>query len=410
MARKLLLAEDSLTIQKVFDLTFRQSDISLTMVDNGADAIRLAAEISPGLVVVDLSLPDMDGFEVASALREAPATRACPVLILAGSLSPFDQEKFGRSGADGVLFKPFESQELIDRVEALLRGVEAPAAAEGRGPAAEEPWDFSDVLEEVEEEAGKGAAEPAPTAAELLPGDLGSYAKGGGAVSLDEFDVTLEEIEAPAIEEPEGPDEGAPVGAQAEDEPPEEAGEEPVLSAAQMEEVFFDDSPPAVTDLTPAIEAVEGGEAMEDLEGPGGMEFLEGAEGIEIPEEAPPQEATPPEALPPETAPEEVPPPQVAAAVGAAEEHRLAAEETVADERVLREQFSARTREILERVASEAAEKVMWEVMDRFSVEFSAKVREAVEAVAWDVIPAAAEALIREEISRIREQAREKPS
>jgi hypothetical protein len=56
-------------------------------------------------------------------------------------------------------------------------------------------------------------------------------------------------------------------------------------------------------------------------------------------------------------------------------------------------------------VAAEAVEKVMWEMMDRLTAEFSAKVRESVEAVAWEVIPATAEALIREEIARIRQQA-----
>ena len=71
----------------------------------------------------------------------------------------------------------------------------------------------------------------------------------------------------------------------------------------------------------------------------------------------------------------------------------------------LREQFSARAEEIFRAVATEAVEKVMWEMMDSLAADFSAKVRESVEAVAWEVIPATAEALIREEISRIRQQA-----
>jgi hypothetical protein len=56
-------------------------------------------------------------------------------------------------------------------------------------------------------------------------------------------------------------------------------------------------------------------------------------------------------------------------------------------------------------VATEAVEKAMWELMDRLTAEFSEKVRESVEAVAWEVIPSTAEALIREEIARIRTQA-----
>ncbi len=71
----------------------------------------------------------------------------------------------------------------------------------------------------------------------------------------------------------------------------------------------------------------------------------------------------------------------------------------------LREFFAGRAAEIFRTVASEAVEKVMWEMTDRLAAEFSAKLRESVEAVAWEVIPSTAEALIREEIARIRGKA-----
>jgi carbon monoxide dehydrogenase subunit G len=71
----------------------------------------------------------------------------------------------------------------------------------------------------------------------------------------------------------------------------------------------------------------------------------------------------------------------------------------------LREFFAGRAAEIFRTVASEAVEKVMWEMTDRLAAEFSAKLRDSVEAVAWEVIPSTAEALIREEIARIRSKA-----
>jgi hypothetical protein len=71
----------------------------------------------------------------------------------------------------------------------------------------------------------------------------------------------------------------------------------------------------------------------------------------------------------------------------------------------LREFFAGRAAEIFRTVASEAVEKVMWEMTDRLAAEFSAKLRESIEAVAWEVIPSTAEALIREEIARVRGQA-----
>ena len=74
------------------------------------------------------------------------------------------------------------------------------------------------------------------------------------------------------------------------------------------------------------------------------------------------------------------------------------------------DEFSARAREIFEKAAEEAVEKAMWDMMDRLSAELSAKIRESVEAVAWEVIPPTAETLIREEIARIRGQAEKKSS
>src|SRR4030065_943239 len=106
MAARLLLAEDSLTIQKVFELTFKQSGIALTVVDNGDDAVRLAKEISPDSVVADVSLPAKDGLQVATELRSAETAAPCPVLILAGTLAPFDEEGFKRGGGSRALFRP----------------------------------------------------------------------------------------------------------------------------------------------------------------------------------------------------------------------------------------------------------------------------------------------------------------
>ena len=167
MPKKLLLVEDSLTIRKVFELALSRSDISITAVDNGEDAVRLAGEISPDLVVADLTLPGKNGFAVAAELRAREKTEKIPVLILSGTLVPLDEARFKASGARGVLFKPFESRELLENIERLLR--EETPAPESRkpqeAPAVDERWDFSDVLDEVEAEAGKSAAS-APAALE----------------------------------------------------------------------------------------------------------------------------------------------------------------------------------------------------------------------------------------------------
>ena len=174
MPKKLLLAEDSLTIRKVFELALSRSDIAITAVDNGEDAVRLAGEIFPDLVVADLTLPGKNGLAVAAELRAMEKTERIPVLILSGTLVPLDEARFKASGAKGVLFKPFESRELLENIERLLR--ESTPAPESRmpqeAPAVDERWDFSDVMDEVEAETGRSAA-PAPAAREaLLPGAI----------------------------------------------------------------------------------------------------------------------------------------------------------------------------------------------------------------------------------------------
>ena len=393
MAAKLLLAEDSLIIQKVFELTLKQSGISLTVVDNGVDAVRLAKEISPDLVVADVSLPGKDGFEVAKELRSQDKSGSLPLLILAGSLSPLDEDRFRSCGADGVLFKPFESQELIAKVEDLLRSRKEPPPApmeeERPTPAEEEPWDFSDVLSEMEEEA-QPTASRAAFADDLSAGESAPAAESASSLSLEDFDVSLEEIERGAEGESLPPETAHPIPEEtAEPVPPEEMKEDQLRTEEHIEEFPFDDSPPAVTDLAPAFETVEEmGEAdfLEPIGTPG-----EEAAGYELREEgavSPPPEPPGPYAA--EAMREDIPAPPSG--------------ETLPGEKEFRELFSERTQEIFERVAAEVVEKVMWEMMEGLAKEFTEKIRESVEAVAWEVVPSTTEALIREEIARIREQ------
>jgi len=416
MPKKLLLAEDSLTIRKVFELALSRSDIAITSVDNGEDAVRLAGEIFPDLVVADLTLAGKNGFAVAAELRAMEKTEKIPVLILSGTMVPLDEARFKASGARGVLFKPFESRELLENIERLLRA-EAPVTESLKpreAPAVDEHWDFSDVLDEVEAEAGKSAA-PAPAGREgLLPGAL---LPEGGRVppTFNEFDVSIDEIEGGSREFSAEPTAPAP-------------------KVAPVERVLDADSLPPVTDLSPSpdeVEEIEEVEFLEDIEVPAppadtvsgetpvSLRILSHATAQTVVDEPVP--------APPAAAGSDVPAP-VAADTAVAEHTGLepvvegeAAEEThpaspgtfIAQpdagfrpgDAELREFFAGRAAEIFRAVATEAVEKVMWEMTDRLAAEFSAKLRESVESVAWEVIPSTAETLIREEIARIRRQA-----
>lgn len=135
MPKKLLLADDSITIQKVVSITLANEDLEIVSVDNGEDAIARARAIRPDMVLADASMPKKDGYQVAEALKNDPATAMIPVLILAGQLEGHpDQARLAACKADGFIPKPFESAVLIDRVRKTL-GLTAPAMAKPAVPA-----------------------------------------------------------------------------------------------------------------------------------------------------------------------------------------------------------------------------------------------------------------------------------
>uniref|UniRef100_A0A831U3W3 Response regulator n=1 Tax=Geobacter metallireducens TaxID=28232 RepID=A0A831U3W3_GEOME len=133
MGNRVLLADDSITIQKVVGIIFANEDYDLTVVDNGDAAVEKAREASPDVMLVDAIMPGMSGYEVCSAIRRDPALGNVPILLMTGAFEPFDEEKARQCGADDFISKPFESQQLIDKVKNLLelgksRAVTAPAA------------------------------------------------------------------------------------------------------------------------------------------------------------------------------------------------------------------------------------------------------------------------------------------
>jgi CheY-like chemotaxis protein len=120
MSKKLLLADDSITIQKVIQITFAHEDYELTITDNGDAALAKAQEIMPDLIMTDIYMPGKNGYELTHAIKQDPALRHVPVLLLAGSFEPFDEDKARSCKADAWIEKPFESQSLIDKVAELL--------------------------------------------------------------------------------------------------------------------------------------------------------------------------------------------------------------------------------------------------------------------------------------------------
>ena len=153
MAKKLLLADDSVTIQKVVGISFANEDISITTVDNGDDALVKVRELRPDVVLADVVMPGKSGYEVCQGIKADPELRHIPVLLLTGTFEAFDEERATRIGAAGHVAKPFEAQTLVDRVKQLLGRAPvaaAPPAAppppvpESAAPANDDSFDFFD--------------------------------------------------------------------------------------------------------------------------------------------------------------------------------------------------------------------------------------------------------------------------
>jgi CheY-like chemotaxis protein len=126
---KLLLADDSVTIQRVIELTFADEDVQVLAVGDGQQAIERVRSERPDIVLADVGMPERDGYEVAAFIKNDPALAHIPVLLLTGAFEPVDEVRARAVGCDGVLVKPFEPQMVISRVRELLSGKREPASA-----------------------------------------------------------------------------------------------------------------------------------------------------------------------------------------------------------------------------------------------------------------------------------------
>ncbi len=119
--RKLLLADDSITIQKVVNLTFADEGIDVTTVGDGDAALAHLGGVTPDIVLADVNMPGPTGYQICEQLRASDATKNVPVILLVGSFEPFDETEAARVGANAYLTKPFQSiKQLIAQVNELI--------------------------------------------------------------------------------------------------------------------------------------------------------------------------------------------------------------------------------------------------------------------------------------------------
>jgi CheY-like chemotaxis protein len=450
MPKTLLLADDSVTIQKVVGISFANEDVVLLTVDNGDDAIARAREARPDLVLADVMMPGKDGYEVCEAIKTDRELRHVPVLLLSGTFEPFDEERARRAGADGHITKPFEAQALVDRVNELLaRGAQSVSDAtvvvsEAPANGSEAAFDF------FEEEFAQTAPSPPPSARDLASGDDGIAAgepleleaavmeeEGGAEAEVAaEFDEDVSPVDPRATVAILDDDVSAPAGS------PEQAwGGAPRERAAHDTPLPFFGEDFDETSLSSETETATASARPGSVAGaPNGYEesfdfgFEESRAETAAPGRSPFAAASP--STVPVAEPPPLPPTYSATETELFDEriHDAFAEEGELPDRHASHEASrpsehetgslpltplplptpppvppvARTeppRELSEALRTEfqqTLEKIAWEAFGDLSERIVREALERVEQVAWEVIPQMAETLIREEIRRLK--------
>lgn len=120
MAIKLLVADDSATIQKVVSLAFSEEDVIIETVSSGYAAMNSARIFKPDIVLAAVSLPGGNGYEVCERIKQDPEFARTPVILLVGAFESLDEAEASRVKSDGRLAKPVDASELVQMVHSLV--------------------------------------------------------------------------------------------------------------------------------------------------------------------------------------------------------------------------------------------------------------------------------------------------
>lgn len=241
MSIKLLFADDSVTMQKVIQLTLEDENVDLLFASDGDRAFALAREERPDVVIADVYMPGMDGFQLCEMLKNNPDTAAIPVILISGELENYDPAEGAAAGAVGHITKPFKSGEFIGLIKKYSASAgESPKKA---GKAAQS------AIAAVEAEDEEGAFVPA-----VMKLTARAPAMPEGAEDSDEeLEVVDEDIDdlAEDLDDLDDEIEGEVLE---EEEDEAEAGEEyPAASSARAGAMDMDDALPTTEEIDAAI-------------------------------------------------------------------------------------------------------------------------------------------------------------
>jgi len=389
MGKKILLADDSITIQKVISITFSSPEYEITIVDNGNDAIKKALEVKPDIILTDIVMPGKNGYEVCDAIKSNPILQSTPVLLLTGAFEAFDEQRAKQVGADAWLSKPFETQALIDKVNTLLSkpAVKKPAEAKAvtAKPTVKPPPPPKPAAPPLSGKPGTpppppprkpSVAPPTPLNQQPAPPPIEATAEKNEPELVELSETESFEITEDTVGEESGW-ETVPLT----EEKPQEAS--PIESS--KEEMPLEGlSEPSLTEETGTQELL----SKEPEEGAVGFEDLEAAiEEAEKPQESAPVEEQYEKTYEVQELEKHVEP-ESSIASEEAPRISLSREELI-------EQASAQIENLLKELLPDIVKQVVESKAD-------AIIKDVAEKVIWEVVPALTETMIKEEIQRLK--------
>lgn len=124
MAKRLLIVDDEPNLLRALEACLRSEGFDITTARSGPDALVRVAQSIPDLVLTDVRMPGMSGYELARHLRESPRTALVPIVLLTARTDTVDRIEGFRAGVDGYVIKPFIPDELVAMVKSILNRVE----------------------------------------------------------------------------------------------------------------------------------------------------------------------------------------------------------------------------------------------------------------------------------------------
>ncbi len=120
MKKKILMVDDDLDLCLIFQTVFEHLGYDFAFAVNGAEAVKIATTQKPDLILMDIMMPVLNGYQATRLIRQNPKTRSIPVIAVTVLTSSEERKECFRSGCNDYIAKPFTTKELASRIEKLL--------------------------------------------------------------------------------------------------------------------------------------------------------------------------------------------------------------------------------------------------------------------------------------------------